>query len=180
MMTDIQERLLSTLLATFPTFQTGDAEAALTAYQLVITKEDERDLRDGVLLIIDSRLPGHDGRFAPTAPQLARAIRTCRDKRLEAEAKQAKRLAPGGEASDDWLPSEAQRIKGQKVLATLSASLTAQLKAEPSAPPEREAFENEEQRQRWAKINDRFRPDLSPEALAARLGLPRQAASTAS
>jgi hypothetical protein len=167
------------LLATFPSFQTGDAEAALTAYQLVIAKEDQRDLQDGVMLIIDSRLPGHDGRFAPTAPQLARAIRICRDKRIEAETKQAK-LLTGASPSDDWLPNEAQRARGRQVLEKLSASLTAQLEADQEAPPERVAFENEERRQRWQKINDRFRPDPSPEALAARLGIPRQAAPTPS
>lgn len=85
MMTDHQERLVSLLLGTFPNFQSGDAEAALTAYALVITGADPRDVEPGIMMLINGQLPGFDGRFAPTSAQLARAIRISLERRVDRE-----------------------------------------------------------------------------------------------
>lgn len=85
MMNDRQTALISLLLGSFPNFASGDGEAALGAYALVLRQADERDHEPGVMILINGEYPGHDGRFAPTAPQLASAIRMARDKRLERE-----------------------------------------------------------------------------------------------
>ena len=85
MMTDHQTALCSLLLGSFPTFSSGDAEAALAAYEIVMSNAAEQDLQPGFMILINGEYPGHDGRFAPTAPQLATAIRMARDRRLEHE-----------------------------------------------------------------------------------------------
>ena len=85
---------MSLLLGTFPNFQSGDAEAALTAYAMVITKADPRDVEPGIMMLINGEMPGFDGRFAPTATQLARAIRSCLERRVDAENAARRRLPP--------------------------------------------------------------------------------------
>ena len=68
MMTDHQTALCSLLLGSFPTFSSGDAEAALAAYEIVMSNAAEQDLQPGFMILINGEYPGHDGRFAPTAP----------------------------------------------------------------------------------------------------------------
>ena len=100
MMTEQQERLVSLLLGTFPNFQSGDAEAALAAYALVITGADPRDIEPGIMMLINGELPGFDGRFAPTSTQLARAIRISLERRVDREIAARKALPP---PVDDWV-----------------------------------------------------------------------------
>lgn len=83
MMNQHQTALFSLLLGSFPNFQSGDGEAALAAYEIVISRSEVCDVEAGVMSLINGGYPGHDGRFAPTAPQLAGAIRAKRDERLD-------------------------------------------------------------------------------------------------
>lgn len=111
MMTEQQERLVSLLLGTFPNFQSGDAEAALTAYAMVIGNADPRDVEPGITLLINGQLPGFDGRFAPTATQLARAMRLCLEKRVDAENAARRRLPPPIDDAPEPTPEQRAKVK---------------------------------------------------------------------
>jgi|GEM_PF-4162828 hypothetical protein len=112
MMTEQQERLVSLLLGTFPNFQSGDAEAALTAYAMVVTGADPRDVEPGIMMLIKGELAGFDGRFAPTATQLARAIRTALEQRVDRENAERRRLPPPPEEDfPEPTPEQRARVK---------------------------------------------------------------------
>lgn len=111
MMTEQQERLVSLLLGTFPNFQSGDAEAALTAYSLVITQADPRDVEPGIMMLIRGELPGFDGRFAPTAPQLSRAIRVSLERRVDRENAERRRIPPPMEDREEPTPEAKARVR---------------------------------------------------------------------
>lgn len=147
MMTEHQERLISLLLGTFPNFQSGDSEAALTAYAVVITDADPRDVEPGIMRLIKGEMPGFDGRFAPTATQLARSIRMALDHRVDQEIKARKALPP---PEDAWKePTPEQRARGRAILANLQKTLSAQQEADDAA--------NEQARKAiFARTNARF------------------------
>lgn len=162
MMNDHQAALVSLLLGSFPNFQSGDGEAALAAYEIVLAEADTRDLQPGVMILINGELAGHDGRFAPTAPQLARAIRTARDKRLDREAVDRAALpAP----ADDWV-DDAPDVKARNKarLDDLAKSLAADLRTE-------DAERDRARLQLATKTNQRFAPPMDPNAMARRLGM---------
>lgn len=158
MMNDHQTALCSLLLGSFPNFSSGDSEGALGSYALVMAKADERDLEPGVMILINGEYPGHDGRFAPTAPQLATAIRMARDARLESERRtklsQPRLMAPDIERS----PEERARVKA-RIEAFVADQVTE------AHDPETIKRRNEQ----WSKTNARFMPDMSPEAMHERL-----------
>lgn len=133
MMTDHQTNLVSLLLGSFPTFQSGDGEAALGAYELVMRQHDARDLEPGVLILINGECPGHDGRFAPTAPQLATAIRMARDKRLRYESLQQKPALPAPDVQHD--PESQARVRSmmEETLSGLGGSMRSPDAAEEEA-----------------------------------------------
>lgn len=145
MLTTHQEHLVSLLLGSFPNFQSGDAEAALAAYAMVITSADPRDVEPGIMLLINGQLPGLDGRFAPTAPQLARAIRVCLDKRVDAEIAARRRLPPP--ADDAPEPTPEQKAKVRAILDNLK--LAEEHQADARA---------EERRALLRRTNERFDP----------------------
>lgn len=74
--------MIGLLLSSFPNFQSGDAESALTAYELAVSDYTAEDMADAVKAFIQGRVPGHNMAFAPTAPQLASACRRAMDARL--------------------------------------------------------------------------------------------------
>jgi hypothetical protein len=158
MMNDHQTALCSLLLGSFPNFSSGDSEGALGSYALVMARADQQDLEPGVMILINGEYPGHDGRFAPTAPQLATAIRMARDKRLESERRtklsQPQLMAPDIQRT----PEERARVKA-KIDGFLADQVVEQ------ADPEAIKRRNEQ----WAKTNARFMPDMSPEAMHERL-----------
>jgi hypothetical protein len=160
MMTDHQTALCSLLLGSFPTFSSGDAEAALTAYELVMAQADERDLQPGVMLLINGEYPGHDGRFAPTAPQLASALRMARDRRLEHErimnVHQARLPAPDIQHS----PESQQRVRElTERAAERIGAVDAHNSAEATAAG----------KDRWEKTNARFQPPMDDDSVMRRL-----------
>ena len=162
MLTPHQEHLVSLLLASFPNFQSGDADAALAAYAIVIGQADPRDIEPGIMLLINGELPGFDGRFAPTAPQLSRAIRLSLEKRVDAEIAARKALPP---PADDWVddpPEVKDRNKAR--LDQLAVDLSATLRTEEA--------ETDRRRQQLAnKTNLRFDPSRDPSDVAKRLGI---------
>lgn len=164
MMTNHQTALCSLLLGSFPTFSSGDAEAALTAYEIVMSNAAEQDLQPGFMILINGEYPGHDGRFAPTAPQLATAIRMARDKRLEHErimnVHQARLPKPDIAKTD----AARQRVREamKHAAETIGAVNLDTTEAELAASKER-----------WARVNAHFDPPQDAESLTSRLNLNR-------
>lgn len=158
-MTPNQERLVSLLLGSFPTFQSGDAEAALAAYALVIRNADERDVEPGVMILINGEYPGHDGRFAPTAPQLASGIRIARDRRLESE--RFRRLALPPPAEPEVSAEERERVKAG--FERLVADMAAKARTD-------DAVADQRYRDRLRQTNAAMAPDMTEAAMLKRLG----------
>lgn len=161
MMNNHQTALVSLLLGSFPNFQSGDGEAALAAYEIVLTTADERDLQPGVMMLINGEVAGHDGRFAPTAPQLAKAIRQAMNKRVDAENERRARLPS---PSDEWIDDAPDvKARNKAKLDQLAADLAAALRTD-EAETERRRLET------MNRTNARFAPDYDPKAMAKRLG----------
>lgn len=164
MMTDHQTALCSLLLGSFPTFSSGDAEAALAAYEIVMRNASEQDLQPGFMILINGEYPGHDGRFAPTAPQLATAIRMARDKRLEHErimnVHQARLPAP------DIAKTPEQRMRARAKMAEFLLSVG-------KSETEQNAEQLAASKARWAKVNAHFDPPQDEASLTDRLNLKR-------
>lgn len=159
MMNDHQTALCSLLLGSFPNFSSGDAEGALGAYGIVMSHADPRDLQPGIMALINGEYSGHDGRFAPTAPQLAGAIRQCRDTRLDSEYRTKLAIAPP--AKEDIPEVERERVKAgfDDLIKNLSANLRTQ---DAEADARRQAI--------YHRTNARFMPDMSPAEMRKRLG----------
>lgn len=160
MMNDHQTALVSLLLGSFPNFQSGDADAALAAYEIVMSEVDDRDLQPGVMILLNGEYSGHDGRFAPTAPQFATAIRMARDKRLDSEV----RVRPKALPEPELEISPEQRAKGKAILDQLAADLGAKMRTD-------EAEQDRRRNERVGRVNARFMPDMSQDAMSRRLGI---------
>lgn len=164
MMTDHQTALCSLLLGSFPTFSSGDAEAALAAYEIVMSNAAEQDLQPGFMILINGEYPGHDGRFAPTAPQLATAIRMARDKRLEHErimnVHQARLPKPDIAKTDE----QRRRVRelAKHAAETIGAVNLDTSEAEMAAS-----------KARWERVNAYFQPPQDDASLTDRLNLNR-------
>lgn len=160
MMTDHQTALCSLLLGSFPSFSSGDAEAALAAYELVMSQADERDLQPGFMILINGEYPGHDGRFAPTAPQLATAIRMARDKRLESERRDQMRWPRLPPPDIEKTPEQRERAR---------AKLEAFIQSVGAVDAHRNAEQIAAAKERWEKTNARFQPPMDDASVAHRL-----------
>lgn len=156
MMTDRQQALVSLLLGSFPTFASGDAEAALASYELVMADFEECDIEGGVMILIRGEYPGHDGRFAPTAPILATAMRKARDMRLEREAAARRRIPP----PEPEIEKDPRIAAG---LRELAGKLADTMRTE-------DAKRDRSRRNLFASANARFAPDNDVDAQRRRLG----------
>lgn len=162
MMNDRQQALVSLLLATFPNFQSGDAEAAFAAYAIVLEKADPRDIEPGIMALINGEVTGFDGRFAPTATQLARSIRIALERRVDREIAERRALPP---PKDDWVePTPEQRARGKAILSQLSADLAAQMRTD-------DAEADRRRQELAARMNARFAPPMDRGAISRRLGI---------
>jgi hypothetical protein len=72
---------LNRLLATFPTFGSGDARTALQVYHETIKGFDANDIEAVVNDFVAGRVEGQSLTFLPPAPQLAAELRKRRDHR---------------------------------------------------------------------------------------------------
>lgn len=116
--------MISLLLASFPQFQNGDAETALTAYELAVADYTDADLADGVKAFIQGRVPGHNMAFAPTAPQLASACRRAMDSRLD-DLRRHRSAVLQIEARDQDTPKNAEnRARVAAMVASAVKNLT--------------------------------------------------------
>ena len=78
---------INALLSPFPAGVTqGPAEEVFRRYLEAVDEFTADDIDGGVDLLMKGKLPGYNGNFAPTPPQLASAARIVRDKRLDSEA----------------------------------------------------------------------------------------------
>lgn len=164
MMTDHQTALCSLLLGSFPTFSSGDGEAALAAYEVVMRAADERDLQPGFMVLLNGEYPGHDGRFAPTAPQLASAIRIARDKRLESERYDKLRHPRLPPPDIEKTPEQMARAKAQ---------LQEFINSVGTAEAEKSVEAIDASKARWERVNTRFNPPQDDASLTDRLNLNR-------
>lgn len=159
MMNDHQTALVSLLLGSFPNFQSGDGEAALAAYDIVLSSADRRDLQPGVMMLINGEVAGHDGRFAPTAPQLARAIRQAMNKRVDEENARRAKLPP---PEDDWIDDAPEvKARNKAKFDELAASLGSAFRTDDA-----------ERAQRLRSLQERTNARFDPEALSYSVGDP--------
>jgi hypothetical protein len=121
---------------------------------------DECDLDPGVMILINGQYPGHDGRFAPTAPQLATAIRMARDKRLEHERRE--RLNQPRLAPPDVVSTPEERARAKTKLDHFLQNVGDRMRTD-------DATITKSRNHVLAKTNARFAPDMSDDAVANRL-----------
>lgn len=147
------------LFRTYPSFQAGKgAEAALRVYFEAVEPYATGDILDAVANFITGRAPGVNPSFAPPAPAVASECRRVMNMRLDSERRSRPVLSLPEPVID-----EAERERVGAGLKSLIADMTANLSPE----EEKAAAAN---RGQWAKVNQRFSPDQSEEAIAARLG----------
>lgn len=109
-------------------------------------------------MFIKGQVPGHDGRFAPTAPMLAGACRLVLEKYNRVrylEGIAAPRLPP-----PDIEKTPEQRERAKAKVAEFVASVGAEAMTE---------AETQERSARWAKVNARFDPPQDDASISARL-----------
>lgn len=123
-------------------------------------------VEDAVDLVLRGELPGHDGRFAPTPPQLASAARIVRDKRLDSEAL-TRRYTPRLPAPDIAKTPE-QRARARAKMEEFVRSVG-------GAEAEQTAESLAASKARWERVNARFDPPQDEASLTERLNLNRDA-----
>jgi len=160
-MTDLTQTL-STLFATFPPLQGAatpeGALAAMQAYVLAVGKYDMQDIEEGVRRLVAGEIGEHDGRYPPTAPQLARAVHKARDARLDRERDRRPRLPP---RDIEKSPESQERVRALTEQAV--HRLAGVMRTDDAAAAKRRQELQE-------RTDERFAPDPSPSATASRLG----------
>ena len=148
------------MFSAFPPLSNVDPEEALRRYFEAIEDFPAYDLETAVTLFVKGRVPGFDGRFAPTPPMLATACRQAaemRQREAYLESFNNPRLPP-----PDIEKTDERRHRARALMEQTVANLTAGTAVETA---EAEAAS----KARWEKVNARFQPDQSDEAIAERL-----------
>ena len=145
-------------MSAFPPTSNADPAQALRNYLDVVEDWHADLVEEAVTLFIKGEIPGFDGRFAPTAPMLAGACRKAAENRQRA-AYIASLSAPRLMAPEiEKTPEQRERAR------ELVASFVANLEAENI-----DAAETQRRNEQWVKVNARFQPDMSDEAVKSRL-----------
>lgn len=151
---------INKLFSAFPPLPAGDGDERLRRYLEVATEFAPDVLDVGVDICVKGKLPGHDGRFVPTPPMLATACR------LAAEQLARQRYVDKF-ATPALPPPEIVKTPEQRARAL---GMVDQFVAQQSEMIEGETSEQTKRRQeRSAKVNARFKPDLSEAAVMERL-----------
>jgi len=152
------------LLAGFPA--TSQAEPALILHNYLMAVEDwSADfVEEGVTLVLKGRLPGHDGRFAPTAPMLATACRMAAEQ--AARTNYLRRISTPALPAPTIAHTDEERTRARAKVAEFVASVSDDQQNEEAI-----AVRNA----RWAKVNARFDPPQDEASLTERLHLRRGA-----
>ena len=164
-MSDPQSTLnqIRRLLGSFPA-RGGDEALILHGYLSAISCFDLDLIEDGVDLVLRGELPGHDGRFAPTAPMLATACRLAAERaahrRYVDRLRRPQLPAPEIEAT----PEQIARAK-----AKVQAFVQSQGSADAHQSAERVAAAKD----RWERTNAMFHPPADDESVEQRLNLRR-------
>jgi hypothetical protein len=147
------------LLAAFPPIS-GEPSLILHNYLMAAEDFSADDVEAAVTMYIKGSVPGFDGRFAPTAPMLATGCRKVideRNKQAYYASFSAPRLPPPDIEKTDEQRARA-RAKMQAAIDNLSSA---------TALDSAEALDAS--KARWEKVNTRFAPDMSEEAIMERL-----------
>lgn len=86
-------RALHRLLATFPTFASGDGRTALEVYYEVASQHDDEDVERVVERFILGLVEGQSLTYLPTAAMFASQLRTAKADRMSADAWRQRGLA---------------------------------------------------------------------------------------
>lgn len=148
------------LFRTYPSFQAGAADDALRVYFEAVESYQTQDIETAVANFLAGNAPGVTNfAFAPPAPLFAAECRRVMNLRLDSERRSKRPLA---------LPepsiSEAERARVAEGFKMLLAEL------DPAGTPDEAKRESEHQAY-WAKVNARFAPDQSDDAMRRRLHL---------
>lgn len=139
-----------------------DADGAARGYLLAIEDYPLGDVQAAVRLLITGQFAEHDGRYPPTPPQLGRACRHVLNRRVEAEDRD-RRLHPHLPPPDVVKTAESRaRVAG--MVAQLVGKMAETARTEDAAAAKRRA---EQQR----RTDERFKPEMDPEAVKRRLHL---------
>lgn len=156
---------INALLSPFPAGVTqGPAEEVFRRYLEAVDEFTADDIDGGVDLLMKGKLPGYNGNFAPTPPQLASAARIVRDKRLDSEAL-TRRYTPRLPAPDIAKTPE-QRARARAKMEEFVRSVG-------GAEAEQTAEALAASKARWERVNARFDPPQDEASLTERLNLNR-------
>lgn len=151
--------LLRVLFSTFPA-SGGDNEAQVAAYALALDGHDMRDIETAFRKLIRGEYDWHNRAFAPSSAILGSAVIQERDARLLSE-KRAQLRYPA------LPPPDVVKTPEQRARAL---AMVNQFVAQQSELIEGETSEQTKRRQeRYARVNARFKPDLSEAAVMERL-----------
>lgn len=148
--------LLRKLFSAFPVTNNADPEENLRRYFEAVEEYAFWDLETAVDRFIKGKVPGFEGRFAPTPPMLAAQCRRALEERLASEARKRPRLAA----------PEPEEVKDPKIAAglrKLAEDLGRKMLTD-------EAAKERKRHDFAARVNARFTPDMNPRALERRLG----------
>lgn len=147
---------ITRLLSAFPPTGSTDPDETLRRYFEAIDEFTLWDIETAVDWYIKGKVPGFDGRFAPTPPMLAGQARRARDERLSVEARERRALPP---------PAEEEVPKDPKIASGLR-QLVKKLEENMLSPE----ASLRKRHHVMARANARFEPNMDPDAMMKRLG----------
>lgn len=153
-------RAINKLFSAFPPLPAEDGDERLRRYLEVATEFAPDVLDAGVDLCVKGKLPGHDGRFVPTPPMLATACRLAAE--YAARQRYVDKFATPALPPPDVVKTPEQRARALAMVNQFVAQQTELIEGETSEQAKR-------RQERYAKVNARFKPDLSEAAVMERL-----------
>ena len=151
--------LLRVLFSTFPA-SGGDNEAQVAAYALALDGHDMRDIETAFRKLIRGEYDWHNRAFAPSSAVLGSAVIQERDARLVSEKRS--QLRTPALPPPDVVKTPEQRARALAMVNQFVAQQTELVEGETSEQTKR-------RQERYAKVNARFKPDLSEAAVMERL-----------
>lgn len=147
-------------MSAFPAQNAPDQAELLRRYLDVVEDWHADLVEEAVTLYTTGAMPGFDGRFAPTPPMLATGCR-------KAAENQARRKYLDGLNAPRLPAPQLQRTdeSRERVREKMKAAVEAIGAQDAHVAAEDIAYSKE----RWAKTNARFQPDMSDEAVMDRL-----------
>lgn len=129
-------------------------------FDAVISYETQ-DIEVAVTNLLSGAAPGHNPAYAPPAPLVAAEVRRVMNLRLESAHRERMRRPALPPPEIEHTPEQRARIKD------LVRQAAANLSSISKTDDQRREIEIAE---RWQRVNSRFVPDLSEQAISQRLG----------